>query len=119
MPLEIELNNPSCILHHRYQVFLDDYVDENPDASAVEVRYNGAMGFMRNEMEEITSLADENGKIEPSDLDTRKKEILQLYLDQQVCLLAFTMHLATRLLKFYLYITKQTTARMAKCMPSH
>lgn len=85
MPLEIELNSPSCNLHYRYQTFLDSYKDENPAASEVEVRYNGAVKFIQHELEDITSVANENGKIDPAYLDERKIEMLQLYLGQQVC----------------------------------
>lgn len=83
MPLEWEINNPSCDLYYRFQVFLDSFVD-NLEASPTEKRYNAAAQFLQQELEDVTSVANENGKIDPADLDKRKMEVLQLYLEQQV-----------------------------------
>lgn len=85
MPLEWELNNPSCSLYYRFQVFLDSRLDKHPVMdSTVEVKYSSAMEFLKSELEDVTSVANENGKIDPANLDKRSVEMLQLYLQQQV-----------------------------------
>ena len=85
MPLEWELNNPCCSLYYRFQVFLDSRLDEHPEMdSTVKVRYSSAMEFLKSELEDVTSVANENGKIDPANLDKRSVEMLQLYLQQQV-----------------------------------
>lgn len=84
MPLEVELNNPSCSLYYRFQAFLDSYQNDSQNtASTIETRYNSAMQFLKSELEGITSVANENGKIDPADLDKRSVDILQLYLEHQ------------------------------------
>jgi hypothetical protein len=85
MPLEAEINNPSCRLHYRFQVFLDSHPCDTVDET--EAWYNSAKQFLQSEIDAISATADENGKIDPSDLDTRTTELLQLYLEQQVCVI--------------------------------
>lgn len=86
MPLEWELNYPSSSLYYRFQVYLDNYLDKHPELdNTVEVRYSTAMDFLKSELEDVTSVANENGKIDPANLDKRSVEMLQLYLQQQVC----------------------------------
>jgi len=53
--------------------------------------YRGAEKLLKKEMMKIMSVANANGRIDPSDLDEESLELLQLYMDnpsswQEVCL---------------------------------
>jgi hypothetical protein len=102
MPLGTELNNPSCNLHYSFQVFLDSYQPEsdvgNQETTKVGSLYNAAKQFLKHELEYISSSANENGKIDPEELDEGSVELLQLYAEHQVCL---TFHLYVLCICFF------------------
>ncbi|KAL3799135.1 hypothetical protein HJC23_002263 [Cyclotella cryptica] len=101
MPLEAELNNPSSILYKRLQSFLEseNYRSTNKKSSAslsplaakTAFWYRGAEQLLKNDLEDISMMANENGKIEVEKLGRTSLELLQLYIDyqqtwQHVCL---------------------------------
>jgi hypothetical protein len=97
MPLEAELNNPSSILYKRLQSFLEsDKYRSNSDKSSDSLSplaaktafwYRGAEQLLKNDLEDISIMANENGKIEVDKLGRTSLELLQLYIDYQVSMI--------------------------------
>ena len=117
MPLELEIyrGSPDSYIYKRLHKFLEsDEYDRTEDvtttAAATQRRqgstssmsfsvlaaktvfwYRGAEKLLKKEMMKIMSVANANGRIDPSDLDEESLELLQLYMDhqsswQEVCL---------------------------------
>lgn len=137
MPLEAELNNPSSILYKRLQSFLEsDKYRSNRDKSSDSLSplaaktafwYRGAEQLLKNDLEDISMMANENGKIEVEKLGRTSLELLQLYIDYQVSMIGYVIfpwlissyqRSFLHLIDFALNTTRTlSVANMATCVP--
>jgi hypothetical protein len=121
MPLEYEINNPSSNFYRDLQRYLDsneyntDVTDLSPLAAKTTRWYRGAEQLLKRELKDLSSMADENGKIPVERLGPVTLELLQMYIDHQVRDLVAVMFIVSSNVQSMIHLWCSNSNRGSKC----